>query len=79
MSQTQSILDKHLGMKKPCSPRIPCNLTEAQKKDRVTWCKAMLPRVKEGASNLVWDIVAEVAVEEYEKHDSEMTREEWHK
>ncbi|GBP66860.1 hypothetical protein EVAR_18031_1 [Eumeta japonica] len=42
MSQIQSILHKHLGMKKLWS----------QKTDRLTWCNAMLTRFKEGALNL---------------------------
>ncbi|GBP59767.1 Mariner Mos1 transposase [Eumeta japonica] len=57
MSQIQSILHKHLDMCKLCSRWIPHNFTYAQKTDRVTWCKAMLTMFKEGASNLVWDIV----------------------
>lgn len=57
MSQIQSILHKHLGVRKLCSRWIPHNLTEDQKTDRVTWCRAMLTRFNEGASNLVWDIV----------------------
>ncbi|GBP26622.1 hypothetical protein EVAR_18259_1 [Eumeta japonica] len=50
-SQIQSILQKHLGMKKLCSRWIPHNLTEAQKTDPITWCNAMLTTFKEGASN----------------------------
>ncbi|GBP43560.1 Histone-lysine N-methyltransferase SETMAR [Eumeta japonica] len=34
MNQIQSILHKHLSMKKQCSWWIPYNLTEAQKRDR---------------------------------------------
>ncbi|GBP48900.1 hypothetical protein EVAR_98084_1 [Eumeta japonica] len=51
MSQMQSILHKHLGMKKLCSRWIPHNLTEAQKTDPITRCNAMLIRFKERASN----------------------------
>ncbi|GBP67219.1 hypothetical protein EVAR_47780_1 [Eumeta japonica] len=57
MSQPQSILHKYWGMKKLCSRWIPHNFTEVQKTDRVTWWNAMLTRFKEGASNLVQDIV----------------------
>ncbi|GBP78546.1 hypothetical protein EVAR_61679_1 [Eumeta japonica] len=44
-------------MKKLCSRWIPLNVTEAQKTDRVTWGNAMLTKFKEGASNLVWDVL----------------------
>ncbi|GBP37957.1 hypothetical protein EVAR_84944_1 [Eumeta japonica] len=57
VSQAQSILHKHLGMKKLCSRWILHNFTEAQKTDSVTWCYTTLTRFKEGVSNLVWDIV----------------------
>ncbi|GBP62494.1 hypothetical protein EVAR_44733_1 [Eumeta japonica] len=57
MRQIQSILYKHSGMKKLCSRRIPHKLTEAQKTDCVTWYNATLTKFKEGASNLVWNIV----------------------
>ncbi|GBP13351.1 hypothetical protein EVAR_8260_1 [Eumeta japonica] len=53
MSQIQSILHKHLVIKKLCSGWILQNLTEAQKTDPVIWCNAMLIRFKKGASNLV--------------------------
>ncbi|GBP85511.1 Histone-lysine N-methyltransferase SETMAR [Eumeta japonica] len=53
MSQIQSILHKHLAMKKLRSWWIPYNMIEAHKTDRVTWCNAMLIRFKEGMSNLV--------------------------
>ncbi|GBP82636.1 hypothetical protein EVAR_48517_1 [Eumeta japonica] len=45
------------GMKKLFSRRVPRNLIETHKTDRVTWCNAMLIRFKEGASNLVRGIV----------------------
>ncbi|GBP68736.1 Putative uncharacterized protein FLJ37770 [Eumeta japonica] len=47
MSQIQSNLRKNLDMKKLCLRWIPYNLTEAHKTDRVTWCSAMLARLKE--------------------------------
>ncbi|GBP96856.1 Mariner Mos1 transposase [Eumeta japonica] len=57
MKQIQSILYKHLGIKKMCSRWITHNLTEAHKTERVTCCNAMLTRFKEGALNSVWNIV----------------------
>ncbi|GBP36038.1 hypothetical protein EVAR_29168_1 [Eumeta japonica] len=57
MSQIQSILHKHLGMKKLSTWWIPLNLNGAQKTDRVTWYNAMLTRFKDEASNLAWDKV----------------------
>ncbi|GBP52309.1 hypothetical protein EVAR_38455_1 [Eumeta japonica] len=54
-----------LDMKKLCWRWISHNLTEVQKTYRVTWFNAMLTRFKE-----------EKAVEEYEKHVPEVTREE---
>lgn len=57
MSQIKTILHKHLTVRKLCSRWIPHNLTEVQKKARVTWSLAMLKRFAGGSSNLVWNIV----------------------
>ncbi|GBP04000.1 Claspin [Eumeta japonica] len=56
-TQIQSILQKYLNMKKLCSRWIPHYLTETQKMDCITWCNAMLTGFKEGASNVMWDMV----------------------
>ncbi|GBP21969.1 hypothetical protein EVAR_7186_1 [Eumeta japonica] len=75
MSEIQSILQKHLGMKNLCSRWIPHNLTEAQKTDRVTWCNAMSIRFKEGASYLLWDIVIgdEISIYRYDPKTKEQS------
>ncbi|GBP31938.1 hypothetical protein EVAR_18477_1 [Eumeta japonica] len=49
MSQIQSIVHKHLAVKKLCSWWTSRGLTKAQKTDRVTWCSSMLTRFKKGA------------------------------
>ncbi|GBP34446.1 hypothetical protein EVAR_25049_1 [Eumeta japonica] len=54
---SEDFLTKHLSMKKLCSQWTSHLLSEAQKTDRVTWYSVMFTRFKEGASNLVWDIV----------------------
>ncbi|GBP28425.1 Putative uncharacterized protein FLJ37770 [Eumeta japonica] len=51
ISQRQSILHKHLAMKKLCPWWIPHNLTETQKTGRVTWYNALFIRFKEVALN----------------------------
>lgn len=51
------ILHEHLAVKKICSRWIPHNLTEAQKKARVNWCKEMLKKYNRGASKDVYKIV----------------------
>lgn len=56
-SQVHSILHEHLGVRKLCARWIPHNLTVAQKKQRVTWCKATLKKFNRGASNLISHIV----------------------
>lgn len=57
VKQIHLILHKHLGVRKLCSRWIPHNLTDAQKKVRVKWCKEMLDRFNRGASHLVYNIV----------------------
>ena len=52
-----SILHEHLAVKKVCSRWIPHNLTIAQKKARVDWCKEMLKKYDRGASKDVYKIV----------------------
>jgi len=52
-----SILHKHLTVKKVCCRWIPHNLTIAQKKARVDWCKEMLKKYDRGASKDVHKIV----------------------
>ena len=52
-----SILHEHLFVKKICSRWIPHNLTIAQKKVRVDWCKEMLKKYDRGASEDVYKIV----------------------
>lgn len=56
MTSINKILHEHLGVKKVCSRWIPHNLTEAQKKDRVVWCKEMLKKYNRGGSNAVYNI-----------------------
>lgn len=52
-----SILHEHLAVKKVCCRWIPHNLTIAQKKARVDWCKEMLKKFDRGASKDVYKIV----------------------
>ena len=50
------VLPKHLAIKNICSRWIPHNLTNAQKKAHVDWCKEMLTKYVQGASNDVYNI-----------------------
>ena len=52
-----SILHEHQAVKKVCSRWIPHNLTIAQKKVRVDWCKEMLENYDGGVSKNVYKIV----------------------
>jgi histone-lysine N-methyltransferase SETMAR len=52
-----TILHEHLGVRKLCARWIPHKLTDAQKKNRVDWCRKMLDKFNRGASNLVYNIV----------------------
>ena len=52
-----SILHEHLAVKMNCSRWMPHNLTNAQKKVRVYWCKEMLEKYENGASKDVFKIV----------------------
>ena len=52
-----SVLHEHLAVKKICSRWIPHNLTIAQTKVRVHWCKEMLEKYDRGASKDVYKIV----------------------
>lgn len=52
-----SILHEHLVVKKICSRWIPHNLSIAQKKARVKWCKEMMKKFNRGASKDVYKIV----------------------
>lgn len=56
-TSAHSILHEHLVVKKICSRWIPHNLTIAQKKARVDWCKEMLKKYNRGASKDVYKIV----------------------
>ena len=52
-----TILHDRLGVRKLCARWIPHKLTDAQKKNRVDWCREMLDKFNQGASNLVYNIV----------------------
>ena len=52
-----SILKKHLQCRKLVSRWIPHELTNAQKAERVNWCKMILRIFKNGNSRRVFDIV----------------------
>ncbi|GFT81897.1 hypothetical protein NPIL_428271 [Nephila pilipes] len=52
MTSINKILHEHLSVKKICSRWIPHNLTNAQKKARVDWCKEMLEKYIQGTSRL---------------------------
>ena len=52
-----SILHEHLAVKKICSRWILHNLTNAQNKVRIDWCKQMLQQYEAGASKDVCKIV----------------------
>lgn len=56
MTSINKILHEHLAVKKICSRWIPHNLTNAQKKARVDWCKEMLKKYVQGASKAVYNI-----------------------
>ena len=51
------MLPEHLDVKKICSCWIPHNLTNAQKKVRIDWCKKMLQKYDGDASKDVCKIV----------------------
>ena len=55
----RSILHEHLAEKTICSRWIQRNLTIAQKKVRVDWCKEMLAKYNRGASKDVYKIVTD--------------------
>ncbi|GBP82498.1 hypothetical protein EVAR_58546_1 [Eumeta japonica] len=44
-------------LRKPCSWRLPHNLTEAQKLRRVHWCREMIQKFAGDESNAVYDMV----------------------
>lgn len=56
MTSINKILHEHLGLKKICSRWIPRNLTVAQKRARVDWCKEMIRKYDRGASKAVYNI-----------------------
>lgn len=56
-TSVHSILHDHLAVRKVCSRWIPHNLTIAQKKARVDWCKEILKKFNRGASKDVYKIV----------------------
>lgn len=56
-SAVNTILHKHLGVRKLASRWIPHLLSESQKQDRVDWCKFMLQKFDGGASKQVAYIV----------------------
>ena len=56
-TSVHSILHGHLAVKKVCSRWIPHNLTVAQKKARVDWCKEILKKYNRGVSKDVYKIV----------------------
>ncbi|GFT62367.1 hypothetical protein NPIL_589351 [Nephila pilipes] len=56
MTSINKILHEHLSVRKICSRWIPHNLTNAQKKARVDWCKEMLEKYIQGTSKAVYNI-----------------------
>ncbi|GFT74146.1 HTH_48 domain-containing protein [Nephila pilipes] len=56
MTSINKILHDYLSVKKICSRWIPHNLTNAQKKARVDWCKEMLEKYIQGTSKAVYNI-----------------------
>ncbi len=54
---TNIILREKLGVRKLVSRWIPHLLTEEQKQKRLTWCKFMKEKFREGQFKLVWDIL----------------------
>ena len=57
MKQIHTILHDRLNVKKLCARWIPHKLTDAQKENRVMWCKEMIRRCRGGLSNLIYNIV----------------------
>lgn len=57
VKSVHTILHKYLGVRKLCARWIPHKLTDDQKKARVDWCRKMLDKFNNGASNLVYYIV----------------------
>ena len=55
-SSINSRVHEHLAVQKICSRWIPHNLTIAQKKVRIDWCKEMLEKYDGGASKDVYNI-----------------------
>lgn len=56
MTSINKILHEHLGVRKICSRWIPHNLTAAQKKARVVWCKEMIKKYNHGHANSTYNI-----------------------
>lgn len=52
-----TILHKHLRLRKRCARWVPHSLTEEQKQVRVDWCRDMITRFNNGVSKNVWEIV----------------------
>lgn len=52
-----TILHKHLMVRKLCARWIPHNLTPVQKENRVAWCRSTLDRFDNGSSHLVYNII----------------------
>jgi len=57
VKQIHTILHDKLNVRKLCARWIPHKLTDAEKKARVDWCKKMIKKYRQGASNLVYNIV----------------------
>ncbi|GBP77387.1 hypothetical protein EVAR_90610_1 [Eumeta japonica] len=57
MSQTHKILHEDLEVRKVCTPRIPHNLTKAQKPRCINWCHEIMQRFGGSGSNAVYDMV----------------------
>lgn len=57
MTSVHKILHQHLNVRKLCARWIPHLLTDAQKQNRVDWCKAMIAKYDSGASKAVYNIV----------------------
>ena len=56
MTSIYKILHEHLAIKKICARWIPHNLTNAQKNERVDWCKEMLQKYAQGTPKAVYNI-----------------------
>lgn len=52
-----TILHKHLGLRKRCARWVPHSLTEDQKRVRVEWCMEMMFRFQHGHSKNIWEIL----------------------